>query len=359
MSNEVFPSLPGLKWNQAKTPVFSTRIQRSTSGREAAAAFYQYPVYTFDLSYEVLRDDTLHNELKQLLGFYLARQGAFESFLYRDPSDYQASNQVIATGDGNTLAFQMIRTYGAGNATFVEPILNIQQPTLSGNELVENGSFSTTANNWTGSSATLSSVANGQAGNALQVLRTLGFWQDATQIVTVAAGNNYKFSGYVKSGNSGNEDGFFYVYDGNDSNSATLLSIEFTSSNAWVQKAGFIKPSGSHVCIDIRKNSSTSGAMLFDTISLQDSSTIFNVYINGNLQQAANYSVSYLNSGILTFNAAPANGAVISSDFSFYYRVRFSEYAPDLGSPGGGGEAFSQFMHRLWEAKSVTLVTRR
>jgi uncharacterized protein (TIGR02217 family) len=122
MSNEIFPSLPGLKWNQAKTPLFSTLIQVAASGRESRVPLYVYPLYEFDLSYEILRDDTAHNELKFLCGFYLLRGGASDDFLYIDPSDNYVLNGLIGVGDGNNNSFQMVRSYGG----FVEPRYDIQ-----------------------------------------------------------------------------------------------------------------------------------------------------------------------------------------------------------------------------------------
>ncbi len=76
MSNEIFPSLPGLKWSQSKTPIFLTLAQMSASGRETRLPLYVYPLWQFDLTYELLRDTTGHNELKSLMGFYLQRAGA-------------------------------------------------------------------------------------------------------------------------------------------------------------------------------------------------------------------------------------------------------------------------------------------
>ena len=82
MSNLVFPQLPGVQWDQKKTPIFNTITQRTVNLKEARVSLSQYPIYEYQLSYEVLRDDTANNELKTLMGFYLSRQGAFDSFLY-------------------------------------------------------------------------------------------------------------------------------------------------------------------------------------------------------------------------------------------------------------------------------------
>lgn len=121
MSNAIFPALPGLKWETIKTPIWSTRIQRAVSGREYRAPYFLYPLWEFQLSYEILRDDTVHNELKSLMGFYVARQGGFDDFLYLDPSFNTVTAQAIAAGDGNTKTFQMQVTFGG----FTEPIYDI------------------------------------------------------------------------------------------------------------------------------------------------------------------------------------------------------------------------------------------
>ncbi|MEN6472863.1 MAG: DUF2460 domain-containing protein [Syntrophaceae bacterium] len=124
MSNVIFPSLPGLKWDQSKIPLFKTRIQTAVSGREVRLSLNQYPRYQFNLSFELLRDDIANDELEALLGFYLARHGAWDSFLYIDPSDHIAVGQTLSPVTGSTTVYQLSRAYGG----FSEPILNIQAP---------------------------------------------------------------------------------------------------------------------------------------------------------------------------------------------------------------------------------------
>lgn len=67
-------------------------------------------------------DDTIW---QTLLGFYNARQGSFDDFLYSDPTDGYLFNQ-IGTGDGVTTTFQLSRTYGG----FTEPIYNPLGPAI-------------------------------------------------------------------------------------------------------------------------------------------------------------------------------------------------------------------------------------
>jgi uncharacterized protein (TIGR02217 family) len=125
MSNIVFPGLPGLTFNAIKAPGFNTRAQRSVSGFEARAAFQAYPLWTYTLAYEVLRHGSF-NDLRQMLGFFLARQGSFDSFLFTDPEDNAVVDQSFGSGDGGTRVFTLQRTlgYGAGS-TFSEPVHNV------------------------------------------------------------------------------------------------------------------------------------------------------------------------------------------------------------------------------------------
>jgi uncharacterized protein (TIGR02217 family) len=117
----VFPSLPGITWGSSKAPSFNTQSFRAASGFEVRAALMQYPLWTFTLSYELLRDNVANNELKTMVGFFNARKGAFEAFLYTDPSDNTVTLGNFGTGNGSTLGFQLSRSLGG----FSEPVQNL------------------------------------------------------------------------------------------------------------------------------------------------------------------------------------------------------------------------------------------
>lgn len=117
MSNAVFPALPGLMWDVVKQPEFSTKVQTSASGKDSTAAYWTYPRWTFKLSYELLRGGA-ETELNTLLGFFLARKGRFDTWLYTDPSDHTVIGQQIGIGDSSTVAFQLVRTISG----FTEPM---------------------------------------------------------------------------------------------------------------------------------------------------------------------------------------------------------------------------------------------
>jgi uncharacterized protein (TIGR02217 family) len=124
MSNSVLPALPGLAWQNTKAPQFSTKIQTSVGMSEVRAAFNPYPVRRYMLVHNFLRSYSAFTEMATLYGFFCARQGSFDSFLYDDPEDDLIANTApymqFGTGDGATVAFQLGRSLGS----FFEPVYN-------------------------------------------------------------------------------------------------------------------------------------------------------------------------------------------------------------------------------------------
>ncbi|MBV8061452.1 MAG: DUF2460 domain-containing protein [Alphaproteobacteria bacterium] len=133
MSSAIFPTLPGVEWSNLKVPIWSTGVKKTASGREFRLAYYSYPLYRFQLSYEFLRSDPAYVELQTLIGFFNARQGQFDTFLYSDPSNNTATAEVIAVGDGTTKIFQLTKAVGG----YVEPVT---APNIATLQVYVNGS---------------------------------------------------------------------------------------------------------------------------------------------------------------------------------------------------------------------------
>ncbi len=114
------PAPPGIKVQTQKTPMWGTGIARSRSMRETRVSEQIYPLYEIELSCEVLRDAG-SSEIRQMLGFFNARNGAFDSFLYTDPDDYTVTNEQFGICDGTTTQFQLTRSVGG----FIEPVQNV------------------------------------------------------------------------------------------------------------------------------------------------------------------------------------------------------------------------------------------
>ncbi|HVC44847.1 MAG TPA: DUF2460 domain-containing protein [Candidatus Binataceae bacterium] len=119
MTEPVFPTLAGLGWSVKRTPVWKTRTQQAISGKETRLADWSYPAWRWELTFDFLRADPVAAEFQALAGFFNARQGAFGTFLYADADDNAVTGQTIATGDGATTAFQLVRAFGG----FIEPVL--------------------------------------------------------------------------------------------------------------------------------------------------------------------------------------------------------------------------------------------
>lgn len=126
MSDAVFPPLPGLKWNVKRTSIWKSLSEEAVSGKEASVALMTYPLRRYTLSYELLRAGALA-ELEQLEGFFNARRGKHDTFLYNDPDDNTVTDQSFGTGNGTTPTFALARTRGG----FTEPVQSLNgAPTI-------------------------------------------------------------------------------------------------------------------------------------------------------------------------------------------------------------------------------------
>ena len=121
MSNAILPNLPGIAWPRKRAPVWSTTKKTSVSGREYRSANWSYPRYEFELDFDVLRQGPADVEYAQLLGFINARQGSFDTFLYRDQWDNAVAGQVFGVGAAGRTKWQLARSFGG----VVEPVFGI------------------------------------------------------------------------------------------------------------------------------------------------------------------------------------------------------------------------------------------
>ena len=132
MSADVFPVLPGLGWSVLRTPMFSTGVQTSASGQERRTPYWSYPTYRIELMYEFLHDDRSvasnvtpsgrKSALRTIEAFFKKQLGSYTPFWFTDPTDYQVVSQTIATGDGTTKDFPVVRTEAGNAVSFAEPV---------------------------------------------------------------------------------------------------------------------------------------------------------------------------------------------------------------------------------------------
>jgi len=124
VSNVIFPYLIGQGFPVQVEPVFSTIIQESTSGQETRLASYTFPRKKYTLTFSYLSDwngQTAASDLATLQGFFTARLGSFDSFLFYQDNDSAVQSSIIGEGDGSTVQFQLYRQYGSGS----EPVFDL------------------------------------------------------------------------------------------------------------------------------------------------------------------------------------------------------------------------------------------
>jgi hypothetical protein len=129
MSNAIYPGdLRGLTWTVIKTSEASTIVQSSSSGVETRLANYQNPKWHWILQYSLLYDRPARlspgystTEYRYLQGFFLARQGQFDDFLFDDPTDDSVGPAMLPGAGGPNLQAQLqVVNDGAGN--FYSPV---------------------------------------------------------------------------------------------------------------------------------------------------------------------------------------------------------------------------------------------
>ncbi len=123
----VLPLLPGQSVQVTKAATWSSKVKRAGSGRERRTALWPYPLWTFELSFEVVRHRPTNDELAALWEFFNTVQGQYGPWLFVDPSDNQVSGQAFATGDGATSAFQLTRAI----RSWSEPVYAVWQPVIT------------------------------------------------------------------------------------------------------------------------------------------------------------------------------------------------------------------------------------
>ncbi len=97
------------------------------SGAEARNTPWAHGRRRYDIGGAVRTLDQVHD----LIAFFEARRGKLHGFRFRDPFDHKscapstnpaASDQMIGEGDGETVSFQLGKTYGSGASAYVRPI---------------------------------------------------------------------------------------------------------------------------------------------------------------------------------------------------------------------------------------------
>lgn len=132
MSSLVFPALAGIELVGERTPVWSTRAQEALSGKESRVRKRAYPIYEWELNFELLRDDITTSDLQTIVGFFNSLAGMWDTFLYSDPYFNSVTAQAFGVGNGSQTTFPITAIYApSGGNGIAELIQNFNgQPQI-------------------------------------------------------------------------------------------------------------------------------------------------------------------------------------------------------------------------------------
>lgn len=108
-------------------PSYLTDVVRLAGGAEARNSRWTYPLHDYDAAFGVRKQV----QLETLVAFFHVMAGRTHGFRFKDWGDYtsgsvttavSATDQVLGTGDGATVAFQLVKRYTVGSMTRVRKI---------------------------------------------------------------------------------------------------------------------------------------------------------------------------------------------------------------------------------------------
>jgi len=102
-----------ISFGSAGGPEYSTDIVITQGGHEQRNINWSAARARYNVAYGVRSQE----QLSALVTFFRARKGRADGFRFKDWTDYQATAELIGTGDGSTTQFQLVKTYVNGSVT--------------------------------------------------------------------------------------------------------------------------------------------------------------------------------------------------------------------------------------------------
>lgn len=99
-------------------PEYATDIVITQGGYERRNINWTAARARYNVAYGVKTQE----QLASLIAFFRARKGRAYGFRFKDWTDYSGASEVIGTGDGSTVAFQLTKTYTSGEGSEVRHI---------------------------------------------------------------------------------------------------------------------------------------------------------------------------------------------------------------------------------------------
>jgi len=368
VSNAVFPVLPGQTWPRVRVFQWPGTIKRA-NGRRYALSAQMYPTYLYRISYSFLRDA----DFAALGGFWLARGGTLDTFLFDDRDDDTATDQPFGIGDGTATAFQLVRSFGG----YAEPVYEPVAPVVSvdgvpaANMLAPYGSFEVDSNadgladGWTAYSlgttgtVTYSLSSSGAApihGTWKQRIGASGLGTatgdraGVVRVVNVNGAVPYTFSAYISQASAPATMLMRVDWYPNVGAGGTVISTSASSPIA--PPAGVLTrysltataPANARsavLFVWMASNTAGPSAVTFDLDAVQ--------FEAGSAAGAFSNMGCSVASGLVTFTAAPPAGAALTWSGQYYWRCAFTKDTQE----------FEEFLRRLRATRTLEFETVR
>lgn len=127
----VFPTINTLGWSVKRTPRFSNALSMHASGKEIRSPIAVYPVWEYELTYELLHSAGPQT-YQQLLSFFQSLNGRSGKFVFVDPEFQAAIAQFIATGDGFRTTWPLVRTVSSAYEEPISWLINVTEVRING-----------------------------------------------------------------------------------------------------------------------------------------------------------------------------------------------------------------------------------
>ncbi len=101
-----------IAYGSAGGPEYSTEVVITHSGYEQRNSNWAQARARYNVAHGL----KTQAQLDTLIAFFRARKGRADGFRFKDWTDYQASGQLIGTGNGSNKVFQLCKAYNSGGS---------------------------------------------------------------------------------------------------------------------------------------------------------------------------------------------------------------------------------------------------
>jgi uncharacterized protein (TIGR02217 family) len=109
-------------------PGFKTTVITQASGKEQRQAEWLHERGYWDVSYGIMNKE----DYTEIYNFFRDRRGRHRGFRFKDWADYQATNEMLGTGDGVNRVFKLTKDYGYYKKRITRPVSGTVTVTVAG-----------------------------------------------------------------------------------------------------------------------------------------------------------------------------------------------------------------------------------